>query len=144
MARFRKKRVDMSRGAALRQRSRDVERRGRVPAVEGELRLNSHVTIVAQRRRDVTALLFSVDGGVTRCTISTPDGSLAIRCLLLVDDASASKVDGTRTWIDWARGVVSAERRLELSQVEVRLLSALLAGDGTPVSPAELIAHAWP
>jgi DNA-binding response OmpR family regulator len=47
--------------------------------------------------------------------------------------------------IDWASGIVSSSgRQFQLSRVETRLMSALFAGKGAPVSRAELYAHVWP
>jgi hypothetical protein len=75
------------------------------------------------------------------------DGSVAFRARLAVDPTPGdSRWPGNaKMSVDWSAGTVAnRDNRVALSRTELRLLNALIAAQGEPVSRADLIARAWP
>lgn len=75
------------------------------------------------------------------------DGGVAFRARLAMEPAPGdSRWPGNaRMSVDWSAGTVAnRDNRVALSRTELRLLNALIAAQGEPVSRADLIARAWP
>lgn len=75
------------------------------------------------------------------------DGNLAFRARLAMDAApgSSRSPGNAKMSVDWSAGTVAnRDNRVALSRTELRLLNALIAAQGEPVSRADLIARAWP
>jgi DNA-binding response OmpR family regulator len=75
------------------------------------------------------------------------DGSVTFRARLAMEPAPGdSRWPGNaKMSVDWSAGTVAnRDNRVALSRTELRLLNALIAAQGEPVSRADLIARAWP
>lgn len=79
--------------------------------------------------------------------LTSANGQLTIRARLFLHrrrDVAAPYVNG-KVFIDWSKATVShGERRTTLSRTELRLLAALIEGEGEPMDRAVLIARVWP
>ena len=93
------------------------------------------------------ARLFKYLAEGSDCILISPDGRVSIKVQLALETAQITEerfVDGSLV-IDWQACTVShGRRRTALSRTELRLLAALLEGEGKPVPRARLIAHGWP
>ena len=88
-----------------------------------------------------------IHAGVHEVVITTRDGSGAIRARLdLTPERASDRQFATPgVSVDWATRTITYKRhRAGLSHTETRLLSALAAAEGRPVSRRALIAAAWP
>ena len=95
---------------------------------------------VAQRigelvaRADVDVLLSAVGGGLT------------LRVRLQADESAAGpRFAYGRLTVDWARGRIAGDGgSIGVSRTELRLLGALLEGDGEPIAREDLVRSTWP
>lgn len=94
-------------------------------------------------------ILRALHGGCGTFVISAVDGQMSARVQLTVVNTAAAeseyKLGSTRVTVDWSRSTVAnGGRRVSLSRTELRLLAALLGGEGQPIPRAALISRVWP
>lgn len=94
-------------------------------------------------------ILRALHAGCGTFVLSATDGRMSARVRLTVMNAAAAeseyKLGATRVTVDWSRSTIANRaRRASLSATELRLLSALLGGEGRPLSRAALISQVWP
>ena len=107
-------------------------------------RLNAQLdtTIAAGRR-----LLQQLQDGTTDFVLTAADGSMSARVRLSIEgiEPATHAVSRRGVTVDWSRAVVaSGPSRVALSNTELRLLAALLEGNGAPVSRPILVERVWP
>jgi DNA-binding response OmpR family regulator len=94
-------------------------------------------------------ILRALHGGCGTFVLTAVDGQMSARIQLTITNAAAAetnyKVGSARVTVDWSRSTVAnGARRVSLSRTELRLLSALLAGEGRPIARVSLISQVWP
>jgi DNA-binding response OmpR family regulator len=94
-------------------------------------------------------ILKALHGGCGTFVITALDGQMSARVeLTIVNTAAAEseyKLGSARVTVDWSRSTVAnGARRVSLSRTELRLLAALLGGEGEPMPRAALISRVWP
>ena len=94
-------------------------------------------------------ILRALHGGCGTFVLSAVDGQMSARVELTITNAAAAETEynlgSTRVTVDWSRSTVSnGRRRVVLSRTELRLLSALLGGEGRAMSRVSLISIVWP
>jgi len=98
-------------------------------------------------RSATSRLLEAIQAGTDEYIISSTDGRVSIRVSLslLGVEATEHRTANGRLTVDWSRSRVShGDSRVTVSRTELRLLAALLEGEGEPVSRAKLIERIWP
>jgi len=98
-------------------------------------------------RSATSRLLDALQSGSDEYILSSTDGRVSVRVTLslLGVEATEHKTASGRLTVDWSRSRVShGDSRVTLSRTELRLLAALLEGEGRPVSRATLIERVWP
>lgn len=97
-------------------------------------------TNVARRIADLVAT------GDVEVHLSVVGGALTVRARLAPDDlATTTRLVYGRLTVDWTLGRIAADGgSTSVSRTELRLLGALLDGDGEPISREQLIHSTWP
>jgi two-component system response regulator MprA len=92
-------------------------------------------------------LVKALESGAQEFILSSVTGRLTARAVLRLNEAEpTTHAIGIGTLVvDWSRGTVACHHdQVSLSHTELRLLAALLEGEGKAVSRAELISRVWP
>lgn len=94
-------------------------------------------------------ILKALHAGCGTFVLSAVDGQMSARVQLTVVNAAAAETEyhlgATKVTIDWSRSTVAnGSRRVSLSRTELRLLAALVGGEGRPVGRSSLISRVWP
>jgi DNA-binding response OmpR family regulator len=107
-----------------------------------------------EARIDVSAagsarILKALHAGCGTFVLSAVDGQMSARVRLTIVGARAAETEcrlgAASATIDWSRSTVAnGSHRVALSRTELRLLAALLEGDGQPVPRSTLIGRVWP
>jgi DNA-binding response OmpR family regulator len=123
---------------ALKRGAKSFPRRSRDAVLEGRLHAS---------RSGANRLLGAIQSGTSDFILSSLDGTMSVRVTLALTGIASTEhetVDGAIV-VDWSRSLVSnGKSRVSLSQTEMRLLAALLDGDGQAVSRTHLIGRVWP
>jgi DNA-binding response OmpR family regulator len=93
-------------------------------------------------------ILKALHSGCGTFVLSAVDGQMSARIRLTIVKAGAAetlyRLGQARVAIDWSQATVAnGSRRVALSRTELRLLAALLDGEGQPVSRSTLIGRVW-
>jgi DNA-binding response OmpR family regulator len=94
-------------------------------------------------------ILKALHSGCGTFVLSAVDGQMSARVRLTIVKAGAAetvyRLGQARVAVDWSQSTVAnGNRRVALSRTELRLLAALLDGEGEPVSRSSLIGRVWP
>lgn len=94
-------------------------------------------------------ILRALHDGCGTFVLTAVDGHMSARVQLTVVNTAAAeseyKLGSARVTVDWSRSTVAhGARRVSLSRTELRLLAALLGGEGHPIPRAALISRVWP
>jgi OmpR family two-component system response regulator YxdJ len=94
-------------------------------------------------------ILRALHDGCGTFVLSAVDGQVSARIQLTITNTAAAETDyklgSARVTVDWSRSTVAnGARRVTLSRTELRLLSALLGGEGRAMTRASLISQVWP
>jgi DNA-binding response OmpR family regulator len=92
-------------------------------------------------------LVEALETGAQEFILSLVSGRLTARAVLRLNEVEPTTHEtGSGTLVvDWSRGTVACHHdQVSLSHTELRLLAALLEGDGKAMSRAELISRVWP
>jgi DNA-binding response OmpR family regulator len=136
----------------LRNGSRSAHRRPNVETISrrGNAPINLIRTLDARLELSSAAgerLLVALQDGVHDFVLSSRDGSMSAKLRLSLPPTSISehRIGGSTVFIDWSAATVAlGQSRASLSRTELRLLAALLEGEGQPMSRADLIRRVWP
>lgn len=94
-------------------------------------------------------ILRALHEGCGTFVLSAVNGQVSARIELTITNGAAAETDyqlgSARVTVDWSRSTVAnGKRRVILSRTELRLLSALLGGEGRAMPRASLISLVWP
>lgn len=92
-------------------------------------------------------IINALRNGDREFVLMSGDGRMAARVELTLVDAGVTghRFGSVRVAVNWSEGTISsAGRSASLSRTELRLLAALLSGDGRPISRGKLIESVWP
>jgi DNA-binding response OmpR family regulator len=94
-------------------------------------------------------ILRALHGGCGTFVLTAVDGHMSARVALTIVNAAAAeteyKLGSARVTVDWSRSTVAhGARRVSLSRTELRLLAALLGGEGRAMTRVSLIGLVWP
>ena len=93
-------------------------------------------------------ILKALHDGCGTFVLSAVDGQMTARVQLTIVNTAAAESEyqlgSVRVTVDWSRSTVAhGARRVSLSRTELRLLAALLGGEGDPMPRAALINRVW-
>jgi DNA-binding response OmpR family regulator len=91
-------------------------------------------------------LCCALGAGKQSYILSTPDGSLTVEVMVVLEDNGARETfAGGAGTVNWSAGALSSETGcVSLARTELRLFGVLFDGNGKVVPRAELVERTWP
>jgi DNA-binding winged helix-turn-helix (wHTH) protein len=119
-----------------------MRRRGKIAGNSCSVTVRLQMNVAASER-----LIAAARDGPTNFILMSANGRVSVRARLFIEGVEKTEHrSAERTVVvDWSRASVSnGESTITLARTQLRLLAALLDGDGAVVSRSALIGQVWP
>ena len=125
------------------QRPRRADQTGNAPRTMSTLEARIEASAAGAAR-----LLKALHSGCKTFVITALGGQMSARVQITIVNAAAAETEyrlgSGRVTVDWSRATVAnGAKRVSLSRTELRLLAAIVGGEGKALSRASLIEKVW-